>query len=71
MTEIEKKIRHINYLNNQITFKFLPAISESLGNIRSAHKQLMDNYAKLVELQQPTQPPSEQRDSQENDSNNE
>ena len=50
MTEIEKKIREINFLNKQITFEYIPAIHEALSGINRTHDRLMDKYGELVEL---------------------
>ncbi len=71
MTEIQKKIREINHLNKQINFEFIPTIHEALSEINRAHNNLMDRYRELIELHQPTQPPPEPRNSQQDNTDNE
>ena len=69
ITEIEKKIRHINCLNNQITFKLVPAIYEAVSSLISTHGLVMDEYHVLVELSR-GDPPSKQPDDKQYDPDN-
>lgn len=54
LTEREKIIQCINFLNKRITFKLLPAISEALNSMDLVHRQLMDKYIELIELSKKT-----------------